>query len=880
MATYRVGVVLTASGASFESGFRRAQQSVRRTDSALARAAGSAGGVESALRRTSNQAGAFGRAGDSAGRRAQSALQRASGSAGGVESALRRTSNQARRTGEAIGAASARGGRSVDRLIARFGRLRRAMRDTRHESRQGPGGGYGAGMAARAAGAVGGGLAVASGAAAEIGIADLYERLGIEAKRSPEEMLRVRRRVEAVAAEKGVGHQELLGSVLQYQRRVGGDLDENLLNLDVFAEAVQRSGGRGVDIANYSAELRKIAIDTPEQLREGMVMTIEAQREGSLYLADLASRGGRMISQWAPHEQGLDALRNILIAAEASAEAAGGRVDEGMTQITSALASLRDPVKLAAIEKLGVYGATERSPEKVWNDLVNAVDGDMTKLANIFGQEAIGLFTFLSTETGQRFRSKVAEGIDKADLDVWTAEVQRGAATTKSEQQVIQDRTQSLFSRALGGSIQTAITTVAAHQDTLMAVGMGAFATRAAWRGGRGALDAWRRYRGGRPGAEQPAGRGGRRGPAAGGFGATGSVRTMHVATLIAGRTVGGGLQTTAGRGGAGRGGATRGAAGGILRRTATGGGNLLRRVGGRAGPWAAGAFGVLGVGSALAAGDRAGAVSSAAGAAGGVGGGVGGAKLGALAGTAIMPGVGTIVGAIVGGLTGALAGDWLGRAAADSLLGRLAGADPTPSRDQRRRQERQRFLAAETDLVLDRAAGADPAAPLDLPVADHDGGEPSRDQRRRQERQRFLAAETDLVLDRAAGADPAAPLDLPVADHDGGEPSRDQRRRQERQRFLAAETEKESLADLAERVLKQAQGDRAYHDNRSDNRSVTIQSPTIQVHSENGDPQQIAEEASEKLVDMIVERVREELARDGQRLLDTTFWDPDPTIP
>ena len=128
MPTYRVGVLLTASGGSFQRGMRAAAGTTRKTQSALQRAGGTAT--------------AFGHRTDEAGRRAQSALQRASGSVRGLGSALQRTSNQARQTGSAIDAAAGRSDRKVRGLIQRFRDLGRAIRESgAGERRRGAGGG-------------------------------------------------------------------------------------------------------------------------------------------------------------------------------------------------------------------------------------------------------------------------------------------------------------------------------------------------------------------------------------------------------------------------------------------------------------------------------------------------------------------------------------------------------------------------------------------------------------------------------------------------------------------------------------------------------------------------------------------------------------------
>ena len=719
MPTYRVGVLLTASGGSFQRGMRAAAGTTRQTQSALQRAGGAAT--------------AFGRRSNEAGRQAQSALQRASGSVRGLQSALQRTSNQARQTGSAIDAAAGRSGRKVRGLIQRFRELGRAIRESRAGAQGGGalgggafgGGALGGGALARAAGAVGGGFAFSRAAGQEMDYEVLLESLGTDAGKSPEEMLQLRRHIEAIAGREGIRIpvRELAAALDQYYR-LASDFDQGVQNLEVFAEGIQRSQASGRDFATLAVQFRKFGLASTDELREAVVTAIEAQRQGSFYVADIAAAGGRSMSRWSAvrGQQGRDALADYLALGQVSMAAAGGQREIAATQLQALVAAFTDKTKLRQMEKLGVYGAAERSPSKVLNELIGAVGGRSEELSPFFGDEAMGLVTFLLTPEGQRkYRDSVAavSEIGAEQFSRFESDTARMADTSRAKLQVAQDRAQSLYSRALGGTIQALITQAAAHQDAIMTGSLAVLGGRTLWRGGRGALDWWRRRGAGDDGRGDP--RGGR-----GSRGGSGMVRTMHVTTLIAGRTVGGGLAGAAGRN---TGAARRAGGGGFFARAAGRAGGLAQRAGGllRRVPVVGLALGGAGIAASVAQGDRTGAAVQAGGLAGGAGGAALGSAVGSALGSIVVPGLGTAIGAGIGSVLGGYFGANFGADQTASALERAAGMD-AETRDSRRAKARRRWMEGDVDGGGDGAV--EPAAP-----------ELGRDELRRLMREDFMAA-------------------------------------------------------------------------------------------------------------------------------------------
>ena len=849
MPTYRVGVLLTASGGSFQRGMRAAAGTTRKTQSALQRAGGSAT--------------AFGHRTDEAGRRAQSALQRASGSVRGLGSALQRTSNQARQTGSAIDAAAGRSDRKVRGLIQRFRDLGRAIRESGAGAQGGAGGGgIGGGAISRAVALAGGGYALTRAAGQELALDDRFNRLGVDTGKDDTEVQEIRRHIESGAGRAGIPVSELLASVEEYVGRTG-DLQTAMANLETTAQAIQRLGAAGVDIGAMSAQLRKGGIRGGDEFREAILAIVESEREGALKGRDLARTAAEAMSLMfaIPGQQGLPALRDFLVLAQMGMVGTGDP-NKSMTALRSVLSAGQDPEKLKKMKQLGVYGASRRSPLPVVRELVASTGGDMTKLGGIYELEGRAIPAMFTTEEGTDVGRRVEEGMRNVDEGRFEAETERLADQATAKMNVARDRAQSLFSRAFGGVMQDVVTQVTAHQDAIMTGALAALGGRALWRGGRGGLDAWRRWRGGGESDGATGGRG--RG---GGLGAPGLVRTMHVTTLIAGRTVGGGRGGVMGGGGVGGGGGAAqraGGGGGARARTAGRAGQLLQRAGGvaRRVPVLGLALGGLSIAGALSENDNEGAAVRAGGVAGGIAGGAGGAAVGGFVGGAlgsVVPVLGTAIGAgigsTLGGILGSYFGAGLGADDAASALERAAAMD-VETRDSRRREARRQWRAAE-------AGEGEPAAGEEEPAAGEEAAgeeEPAsaleraanmdadtRADRRREARRQWRAAEAGKGGDVATG-----PEEEPEADV----VSRDQLRRDLRSRFRGG-------------------GSSTLADNRQIDQSVHIDAPVFNIQSTTGNTAEIAEELVDQLDEKISRRQRER----EERIVDLTYSDPDPTL-
>lgn len=646
--------------------------------------------------------------------------------------------------------------------------------------------------------------------------------------------------------------QEVANALQEYVDRTG-DINEALVNLELIAQTIQRTGAAGVDIGRLFSQWRKGGIRGADDVREAVVASIESERQGALKFRDVARYGAEALSLHfaIPEMKGLAGWREFLTSAQLGMV---GTADPAktFTAMRAVGAAAQDPAKRREMEKLGVYGAERRSPLRVLEELLARVNGRVADLAHIYDMEARAIPSAASLEEGQDVLRRVRKGMEDADPTLFEKETAALAEQLSAKIQATRDRVQSLFSRALGGPMEDVGAAAFGMQDLILGGATAGLAGYGAWRGGRAVWRGARRWRGlDEPSlVDQAAGRG-RRGSVprgAAGVGGLGPIAQLHVTTLVAGRVVGGpggggGGSVVTGGGGKGRNAVDRAAGkGGILRRAAGRAGGVLSRFGGRVGLGGLGlaALGSVGAVSALSRGDVAGAAREGAGAGGALAGGMAGAATGAAIGS-IVPLIGTTVGSIVGGILGSFTGSGLG----ESIVERFTTTDwnaEGAGRDASRAASRASFL--------ERAAGRDEDEPSLVEQAAGRG----RDARRNASRRRFLSQdERQLSLvEQAAGLQVGADG---VVRRPGEAP--------------------EGQSPVEALIKSMREPARVVNNNGSVDQSVHIEAGAIAVHSETGDPQEIGEAVMEQ----IEERIRRRQRHDEERLLDITYSDPDPTL-
>ena len=256
-----------------------------------------------------------------------------------------------------------------------------------------------------------------------------------------------------------------------------------------------------------------------------MVELVEAGRQGALRPRDFARFAAEPMSLFfaIPGMQGPDAWRDFLTLSQMGMVGTGDP-SKTMTAVRAVTAASQDEGKLREMEKLGVYGAAERSPLAVLDELIAATNGNMVKLGRIFDLEARALPAAFTTPEGRDVRRRVSEGVRNADEALFEEETADLANQISAKAQVVRDELQAHFSRLLGGPMEDAAAAAFGAKDYLLG-GLGlAVGGWGAHRVGRRGLDVWRRWRspaedaapGGRPTPGAPRPRRSRRGPPGG----------------------------------------------------------------------------------------------------------------------------------------------------------------------------------------------------------------------------------------------------------------------------------------------------------------------------------------------------------------------------
>ena len=332
-----------------------------------------------------------------------------------------------------------------------------------------------------------------------------------------------------------------------------------------------------------------------------------------------------------------------------------GSAEQATTATEAFLRTLTDANKLEKIElELGVLVRNDdgsfEAPEAILRGLIDAVDGDIVKLSEIFDEEAKRLLNAFVSERGfadyQRF----------LDVDVAGDELAKDAArvakTTEAQAQGAKTSVEDKLAEYLTGPLRDTMTTIVAFKEELVAVAATAatlgIAAKGATSAFRGITRSRRGVRGGTGGGggrlgdafRTPAApvvtdtgggqKKGRRGGRPAGIGPR--VTTMRVGTLHAAR-LGGAF-------GKGRGGGAAVVAGGVEKKPRGRLGDALARGARGSGPGRVAGVGAA-VGGVMAAYDLAMAILAGeevsaediAGAVGAIAGGAGGAAVGSLAG-------------------------------------------------------------------------------------------------------------------------------------------------------------------------------------------------------------------------------------------------------
>lgn len=256
-----------------------------------------------------------------------------------------------------------------------------------------------------------------------------FTRLGIQANKSEEEMEGLRRTIfeTARAPDIRVDPSQITSAIESIVEKTG-DLEfaqENIRNIGL---AISATGAAGQNIGEIMAEFQKMGIkDSSEVIR--VLDTLNQQgKEGAFTLQNLASLGPRVVTAYtAMGREGAGAIKEMGAALQVIRMGTGSS-EQAATAFEALLRTLQNADKVKSLQAGGIQVFDPAELEKgrqvlrpiyeLMVEIIQAVDGQTTRLSTIFDAEAMRSFNAAAGEfmrTGsvnslERFMNVQADG--------------------------------------------------------------------------------------------------------------------------------------------------------------------------------------------------------------------------------------------------------------------------------------------------------------------------------------------------------------------------------------------------------------------------------------------------------------------------------------
>jgi hypothetical protein len=236
-----------------------------------------------------------------------------------------------------------------------------------------------------------------------IGLEKRFERIGIQADISSDQVDSLKKEIYATAqaANRRIDPSELTAAVEEIVEKTG-DLKFAQDNLDNLAASISATGAMGRDIGGLAAEFQKMDIKQPKLVAEALdILTVQG-KEGAFTLENLATLGARVTTAYtAMGRTGVPAIREMGAALQVIRQGTGTS-EMAATAFEALLRTLSDPEKVKVLQSGGIQifepDALKNGQEilrpinELMEEIVKRTSGKKTILGKIFDAEAVRAF--------------------------------------------------------------------------------------------------------------------------------------------------------------------------------------------------------------------------------------------------------------------------------------------------------------------------------------------------------------------------------------------------------------------------------------------------------------------------------------------------------
>lgn len=240
--------------------------------------------------------------------------------------------------------------------------------------------------------------AVAAGAVVrQVGnLQERFVRLGIQARMSTEEVDKLKTTIFETAQQQDIriDPSELTAAIEKIVEKTG-NLDLARDNIRNIGLAIQATGAAGADIGAMVADLQeKFGIKSKEEFLEALDTMVAQGKMGAFTLQNLATQGEKVTSAYAAlGRTGKEGLREMGALLQMYRKGTGSpeQAADALKATSADLVSKASQIQKLGVEvwEIGPDGKQRmRSVPQLLKEIITETDGDLTKLAKIFGEGA------------------------------------------------------------------------------------------------------------------------------------------------------------------------------------------------------------------------------------------------------------------------------------------------------------------------------------------------------------------------------------------------------------------------------------------------------------------------------------------------------------